>query len=411
MVSAWAWGERAEDRSRRGRNGMNPATWMAIAAFGTVEAEAGAGDSPARPAEGRAIAPGDEASAAIERAGEWESSLRPINVFEVFLVQQAAAHALSLERCQAHGRVLRTLAAKRASCRWDADRRLAAEELGARLAASPAIVARKLGRTRQGCEWLLERWEGLGRALEARGEWTEAEAARALDLLGTPADLRDGPNALDREGIADLASQRREVVRAEVARLLRMKAEGLDDLDAHERAAAELGFGPDDADLARVHRQERSCALRLQWAHGQLKKGRHDYRPDGSSPGRQTTTTPVPAPAAPRPSPPKTEAQYREEARALAARRRPRPETAPIPTPPQPPPEPATMPETAPILDESEPAAPDEALVRQVEAILRRETPADRRPGRLMALLAREGSVIDNRLARRVQAARARRLA
>src|SRR5262249_59418306 len=87
--------------------------------------------------------------------------------------------------------------ARRAQLRWDADRRLAAEQLAAKLAKDPAQTSRLLRRTKQGCELLIERWEDLGRILREVGGWTDPQRGLALDLLGVPAELRDGTTAVD----------------------------------------------------------------------------------------------------------------------------------------------------------------------------------------------------------------------
>src|SRR4051795_4330999 len=80
----------------------------------------------------------------------------------------------------------------------------------------PARVARALSRTKQGADWLLERWEGLGAVLRSNGAWDEAQRRLAFDLLGVPGELRDGslriPAAADTPALAAL-------VEAQLARL------------------------------------------------------------------------------------------------------------------------------------------------------------------------------------------------
>ncbi len=264
-------------------------------------------------AGGTFLMPAEEARAAVDRAAEWNSSLKPYNAFEVYLVDQMAANSIRIQGCQHQEHGLRSRNAIRAKLRWDEDRGLAAEEMGAKLSRDPARFARRLQATLQGCDWMIDRWSRLGRILEAKGIWNEAQTALALDLLGVPKDLRDEPNPL--EGAAD---DRREVVRVEVQRLECLKSKGLDVLDGHERDAAESGFGPDpDGDLAAIRRFERTCSRRFEWARGQLKAGRHGYPPDGpTSPwaGPRPDTAPT-ATAPPR----QTEEQLREQARAALA--------------------------------------------------------------------------------------------
>ena len=285
--------------------------------------------------EGGNLPPMEETQAAMDRAGEWHSSFKPFNSFEMFLTLQAATHALRVERCQHHERALRSLQIMRAVRRWDADRRNAVEDLATRLKGQPSVVARKLASTKHGCEWLIECWEGLQLALQTPEGWEEPQLNLALDLLGTRGELRK---------VAPVANpdRRAEVVRAEIDRLRALKAEGLDELDAFERAAAEAGVAPDDAPIAQLKRYERACAIRMEWAHSQLKKGRHDFHPEGPNPGRHTppapnttTTTTARGPA------PSDEGQYRADLRARIALRDAQAEAeAPAPlavtaTPPQ----------------------------------------------------------------------------
>jgi len=263
------------------------------------------------------LMPAEEAAAAIQRAAEWNSSLKPFNAFEVFLVDQMAGNSIRMEGCQHHERGTRSRHAIRAGLRWDEDRKLATEELGAKLPKAPAKVARQLQSTARGCDWMIDRWGRLLGILDAVGAWDGAQTALAFDLLGVPADLRTGPSPL-----AEGAESRREVARAEVDRLRSLKAGGLTALDGHERDAAMSGFGPDhNGELAAIRRYERACSRRFEWARGQLKAGRHGCRPDGQQPGwigpRAESAAPAPSPTPPRPpdEPP------REQARSGPARR------------------------------------------------------------------------------------------
>jgi hypothetical protein len=48
----------------------------------------------------------------------------------------------------------------RALLSWDSDRRAYVDALGARLPKDPARIARALEGTKQGADWLIERWQG-----------------------------------------------------------------------------------------------------------------------------------------------------------------------------------------------------------------------------------------------------------
>ncbi len=265
------------------------------------------------------IPPHEEAAAAADRAAEWNSSLRPFDAFDVFLVDQMAVNGVRMERCQNHERTTRTRNARKATLRWEEDCELAAEELGAKLPRSPARVARKLRSTKQGCEWLRTRWQALGHVLESAGDWDEAQRTLALDLLGTPREFRAGPCPLvgDFEG-------RRELVGDQVGRLVAEICGPLAEQDASDREAAEMGFGPDhDGELASIRRFERTCTLRLEWARQQLRSSYRTGRLD-RTPGRidgEGAPLGSPAPA----SDPAIEEQWRAAIRAAEAHKTERP--------------------------------------------------------------------------------------
>jgi len=332
------------------------------------------------------ILPGDEGQAASDRASQWNSSLRPFDAFDVYLVDQIAANSVRIERCQNHERTTRSRNARRASLRWQQDRRLAAEELGARLPKGPARVANRLRATRQGCEWLIARWEGLGRALEAKGDWDPSQKSMVLDLLGIAPDLREGPSPLD----LDLEG-RRALIRAEIA-LLRGEIEGsLAELDEDEREAAEMGFGPDhDGEIASVLRLERTCTRRLEWARDHLRSGRRGNHPDG--PGSRDRFTYAPPSAAP-PSPSAEEERYRAAVLAMAARKQaeaaPSPTVVPVAVPVEatPAPEPVEAPTV--VRPEPMPVRPASPAARNPVDALRAAASTNRRERRAQAAIAR----------------------
>src|SRR4051812_15536924 len=141
------------------------------------------------------VLPDEERAAVEERAGQWNSSLRPWGAIDVWLVEVVATEAVRVERCRAVEADLRERAALRAGEFWDDDRRLAAEALARRLPSRPEVVSRELAQTAQGVELLIERWGALAAALGTRA-WSAAERALALDLLGVPRALREAPTPL-----------------------------------------------------------------------------------------------------------------------------------------------------------------------------------------------------------------------
>ena len=189
-----------------------------------------------------------------------------------------------------------------------------------------------------------------------------------LDLLGVPAEFREGPTALpgDRGG-------RDEFVRREVATLEREKAGVLDEIERAERARAERGDGPDEGgELAALLRREQMFSCRFEWSKDQLKKGRHAH-PTLNGPGGGRP--PIASPATPPPRPQKTEEEWRQVTQARAAIKAAK-------EAPNPPNESVTAP--LPSLVSSQPQAPvDEPPgpppEESPEAIVARMSPEERR--------------------------------
>src|SRR5690242_14870056 len=91
--------------------------------------------SPARRAAfagANLLAPADEVAAVLDRAADWNTTLRPDTPFQRWKAEWAAILATGLDTAYAEAIALRDEAARRAAESWDADRRLAAEELAAR---------------------------------------------------------------------------------------------------------------------------------------------------------------------------------------------------------------------------------------------------------------------------------------
>ncbi len=231
------------------------------------------------------VLPGEEAEVVAARIAAWSSALHPRDDYDGWLVEQVVVGSVQIERCQAHEISLRTRQAARAGLCWDEDRQADAADLGARLAKAPETVACQLRDTKQGCDWLIGRWEGLGRLLQAKGDWDAPQRRLALDLLGTPAELRDGPTPLD----GDLGT-REALIREQVGRLHALQAAALGELDDLERSAAELGLGGvgvTDKAIALSRRYEAACLRRMLWARNQIGKKAHiSNPPENREPGR-----------------------------------------------------------------------------------------------------------------------------
>src|SRR5262249_14133907 len=132
-----------------------------------------------------------------------------------------------------------------------------------------ALVTRQLQQTAQGCELLVERWDLLVHILDVSGAWDDAQHSLALDLLGVPAELRNGATLLEPPDGRDPVEHLKEIAATEVARLKGLREGMLAELDESERESAEKGLY-DDRELKRLRRYEAACMGRLRWALGQL---------------------------------------------------------------------------------------------------------------------------------------------
>jgi hypothetical protein len=253
------------------------------------------------------VVPEADQEEVARRADEWRAGYLPATAEHEWLFSQVVVNSVRIDHAQRQERTLRAHFARRATVCWDDDRRLDAEVVALSLAKRPSMVSRKLRRTTQGCDWLLDRWRALGRVIDADREWTEAQRSLALDLLGTPVELRDenpGPPAA--------------LVAREVERIERLKTEALDDLDRAERAAAESDLEMEDPKpLALLRRYEAACQRRLQWAQRQLRSGRHAELPEPALDARPCPSQPrMPRSALPE-LPPPTDEEFRAYEEAL----------------------------------------------------------------------------------------------
>ncbi|WZO98588.1 hypothetical protein EP7_000168 [Isosphaeraceae bacterium EP7] len=226
------------------------------------------------------VVPEHEAQAARERAEQWNSSLRPMNAFEMGLVETIAIESVRVDRCRIEERIARDVRARRASACWADERRAEAAKLGRTLADCPEEVAPRLAMTAAGCDWLIARWTMLGKALNRKGTWTDEQATLALDLLGIAADLRDEDSPIEAGMGVDLVEHRRELVEAELDGLVARQEEALDAIDDDLREATSMGLvAADDPTLVLLRRYETASLRRQRWALELLQRGRQRREP------------------------------------------------------------------------------------------------------------------------------------
>jgi hypothetical protein len=283
------------------------------------------------------LLPDDLADAVAQRTTDFAAEFEPGTAYEEFLVGQMALASIRLERCAELSMIDAARSAQRASLCWESDQRMAVDELGSKLPKDPARVATALRRSRQGADWLIERWEALAEILESNGDWNEAQRRLAFDLLGVPAELREGskrvPAEGDTAGLAALAAR-------EVARLREDREAVLDALDEANRGMAEVGMPLSEGALTmRLRRYEAGFRRTLNWAARELRRARGE---DGAG-GEPAGVGGPGSESVPRPSLTRAAGDHLVARSVEAERRR---QAAP-PTPPPPPPPPAPPPAPA----------------------------------------------------------------
>jgi hypothetical protein len=131
----------------------------------------------------------------------------------------------------------------RARLAWDLDRADEAAALFAKLPRRPGAVAATLRTTARGTEALVEAWSRLAGALDAdEGAWSDAQVSTACDLLGIPAELRDGRLPFDPlDPAADPRETRRAFALRQADRLRNALNKRMEPLESRERERAEAG--------------------------------------------------------------------------------------------------------------------------------------------------------------------------
>jgi hypothetical protein len=246
------------------------------------------------------VVPVANAQAVRERAEQWNSSLRPMNAFEMGLVETIAVESIRIERCRVEEVLARDLRARMAIDCWVDERKAEAAKMARSLANRPEETASRLSVSAPGCEWMIDRWRALGLALDKAGEWTDDQKTMALDLLGVAANNRDLPTPLDAPEGADALESLQALVDGQLDRLHARKESSLDDIEDDRREAATRGiFTVDDPGLVLLRRYETASFRRMKWALDLMQKGRS--RPGDTGPDKRDFDPPAwrgPNPAA-----------------------------------------------------------------------------------------------------------------
>jgi hypothetical protein len=228
------------------------------------------------------VLPKEFQEALDRRSQDLVGEFGPRTVYETFLVGDIARGTLRVERCGELGLIE---AQRRIDCAelcWDDNRRAEAETSAAKLHQNPSQTVWTLRLTRQGKELLIERWSGLAEALRQNGGWTEDQRALALDLLGTPPELRDVGWPIPRT--ADVATLTKLVER-QLDELRSTCADAATELDKCDRERALMGL-PVVAErgAATLQRLEAECRRDLRKALEEFRRVHAVTAPEEPSP-------------------------------------------------------------------------------------------------------------------------------
>jgi hypothetical protein len=195
----------------------------------------------------------DDTQAVAQRLDAWRSDFGPLAGQQEWLYERMVVASVRIDRCSREQSKVQSYQAERARTCWNADRQLEADEIAASLSRRPSLVIRRLGRTRQGCEWMIDQWGELGLVHQVNLEWNEAQTSTALDLLGIAPALRDGVGFPPNQPLD-------QVVSLAITGLQKRIDAGLADLDVREQEYAESGepITP-SRDLIRLRRYEADC--------------------------------------------------------------------------------------------------------------------------------------------------------
>lgn len=150
---------------------------------------------------------------------------------------------------------------------WDIHGQIDAEKIARNLKSRPSETVLRLTATRFGLEWLLDRWDRLLYVQRINKTWSDAQIRLALDLLGTPEEFRDSPNAVEIGKGEALVQGRIELAQREIARLNTIKANYAIPRDARRFDQAKSGaiLLPDDSHK-RLLAEIKDCEKSLKWA-------------------------------------------------------------------------------------------------------------------------------------------------
>ena len=124
---------------------------------------------------------------------KWLTDLSPQDEIERAMVKGIAIAEDQIDRARVMEAAMRQSRVDRAEKHWTQDQHLEVQRLADKLpkAKTPGLIVAELRQTPAGCDWLIERWQELDRALDLKEDWNDECRAMAFDLLGTPRTMRE----------------------------------------------------------------------------------------------------------------------------------------------------------------------------------------------------------------------------
>ena len=174
------------------------------------------------------------------RRAKWGPIFQPDGDAADWTLDRVVAASLRIERCERSVDRLCDDMAERARLTWAEDRSVEAAAVFARLEKDPTLTSFQLQTTAAGAGLMVEAWLVLIEAL-GKGDWSESERSKALDLLGIAHDQRGGRTLVDDPEAVDRVAFRRELATEEVERLEALREEALIPLDQSARRRALSG--------------------------------------------------------------------------------------------------------------------------------------------------------------------------
>ena len=215
----------------------------------------------------KVLTPDEMIDDVMNRTADFAKEFQPRTTYQEWLVGEIALATVRIDRCAALSIVDLQRRINHAGPCWDLDRRRDVAALGAglktRSGPRPARPWKRPPRRR-----LADQALGRpGQVLERLGDWNDAQQRLALDLLGTPPELRSGRRRPPRTGRPPAASSRGSSTGSGPAGFVPERSGRRPAHPGRLRHADDRR--PDHANLQRYERSRRRA---LHWAHAELQR-------------------------------------------------------------------------------------------------------------------------------------------